>query len=186
METSAHAIAAGIDAMMLWHIALMNALAPALAYSLRARLPASLETSIFFAAALQIALLWGWHSPAALAAAMQHPAGGLTMQVSLFLSALWFWGAVVTTGRRGRWRALVALLLSGKLFCLLGALFVFSRSALYSVPETLIASPDAAIAHQQLAGLLMLAICPLTYGGAAIALAVRWFGGIASHHNPPA
>lgn len=176
METPAHAMMISIDVMMLWHIALMNVLAPALAYSLRVRLPASLETSIFFAMALQFALLWGWHSPAALTAATQHPAAGLTMHASLFLSALWFWSAVMTTSERGSWRALIALLLSGKLFCLLGALFVFSRSALYPVHQTL-AFPDTAIAHQQLAGILMLATCPVIYVGAAIAISIRRFPG---------
>ncbi|MBU4528082.1 MAG: cytochrome c oxidase assembly protein [Hoeflea sp.] len=174
MEMQAHAMMGTIDAMMLWHIALMNALAPAIAYSLRTRLPASLETSIFLATALQIGLLWGWHSPAALEAAMQYPVAGIAMHISLFLSALWFWGAVVTTSERGSWRALVALLLTGKLFCLLGALLVFSNSSLYPAHGS-IASLDAAVAHQQRAGLLMLALCPLTYVAAGIVLSIRWF-----------
>ncbi|MBC7285371.1 cytochrome c oxidase assembly protein [Hoeflea sp.] len=179
----AHAMIGTIDAMMLWHIALMNALAPAIAYSIRARLPASLETSIFFAAALQIGLLWGWHSPAALEAAMQHRAVGIAMHASLFLSALWFWGGVVTTSQRASWRALVALLLTGKLFCLLGALFVFSNSSLNTAHGS-IASLETAVAHQQLAGLLMLALCPLTYVAAGIVLSIRWFRGLGRHHEP--
>lgn len=183
MEMQAHAMMGTIDAMMLWHIALMNALAPAIAYTLRTRLPSSLGTSIFFATALQIALLWGWHSPAALQAAMQNPVTGVAMHASLFLSALWFWGAVATTRESGLWRALVALLLTGKLFCLLGALLVFGNSSLYPAHGS-VASLETAVAHQQMAGLLMLALCPLTYVAAGIVLSIRWFRGLARRHEP--
>ncbi|MDP3527272.1 MAG: cytochrome c oxidase assembly protein [Hoeflea sp.] len=174
-----HAMINSIDAMMFWHIVVMNAVAPAIAYVLRARLPATLERTVFGAAALQIILLWGWHSPAALETAMHNPAAGMAMHLTLFLSALWFWSAVVTTSERGIWRALVALLVTGKLFCLLGALFAFSRTALYPGHAPL-ASLETAIADQQLAGLLMLAVCPLTYVGAALLLSIRWIRGFSS------
>lgn len=177
------AMSGNIDAMMLWHVTLMNALAPAMAYSLRTTLPESIESSVFVAAALQLALLWGWHSPAALDAAMQHAGIGVVMHTSLFLSALWFWSAVATTTAIGRWRALIALLLTGKLFCLLGVLFVFSRSALYPGTEPIV-SADTAVARQHLAGLLMLAVCPLTYFAAAIILSIRWFRDLARHNEP--
>ena len=182
MEMQAHTMMGTIDAMMLWHIALMNALAPAIAYSLRARLPASLETSIFLATAFQIALLWGWHSPGALQAAMQHPMLGAAMHASLFLSALWFWSAVAVSAERGSWRPIVALLVTGKLFCLLGALLVFGTSSLYPSQGTI----ETALANQRLAGLLMLALCPLTYVAAGIALFIRWFRGLARHHETTA
>lgn len=169
------AIHGSIDAMMLWHVLLMNAAAPLVAYGFRARLPETIEESIFPAAAVQLALLWGWHSPIAMDAAMNSQVAGLVMQATLFLAALWFWSAVVKTSEHGRWRALIALALTGKLFCLLGALFVFSNSALYSNHGHALTA-DVAVNRQQFAGLLMLAVCPLTYIAAAIALAVRWFG----------
>ena len=180
----AHAMMGTIDAMMFWHIVIMNALAPAIAYALRARLPAALERTVFAAAGLQIVLLWGWHSPAALQTAMQHPAAAMAMHLSLFLSALWLWSAVVTTSERGVWRALVALLVTGKLFCLLGALFVFSQSALYPGHDPL-ASAQATLADQQLAGLLMLALCPLTYVAAGLVLSIRWVRGFSRHEERP-
>jgi putative membrane protein len=61
----------------------------------------------------------------------------------------------------------LALLLTGKLTCLLAVLLVFAPRALY---------PHAALADQQFAGLLMLAACPLSYLGAALVITLRIVG----------
>jgi putative membrane protein len=70
-----------------------------------------------------------------------------------------------------------ALLITGKLFCLLAALLVFSPRVLY--PDALAAHRHAPVAadllsDQHLAGLLMLVLCPLTYVLAGVLIAERW------------
>lgn len=179
-----------LSAQMLVHILLMNAVAPLLAVAapgaaLRSRwrwsgllLPASL---------VQITLLWAWHAPPALAAAMRSDGLHIAMQLSLLVAAFWFWSAVFFS-RAGRWRAILALLVTGKLFCLLGVLLVFAPRALY--PGLALAdghaapAPGAALGDQQLAGLFMLVACPATYVVAGIVIAARWLNRIEASEHP--
>lgn len=137
--------------------------------------------SLAAATLLQLVLLWGWHSPAVFAAATASAALMALMHLSLFAGALWFWSAVVVATRRGDWAPLGALLVTGKLFCLLGLLLAFAPRPLYAAAG-FIQSCFAAngtfgvpppVADQQLAGLLMLTACPLVYVTAAIAIAGR-------------
>lgn len=102
------------------------------------------------------------------------------MQLSLLAAAIWFWLAVLASGGTARWRALVALLVTSKLFCLLGVLLVFSPRLLYPMltlghhagaPGSI--SGDL-LADQHFAGLLMLVACPLTYLAAGVAIAAQW------------
>lgn len=160
------------------HILSMNLLAPLAALAWRNSVADHRGRTIPLAAAtfLQIALLWGWHTPAALEAALADPALHLTMQVSLLASALWFWAGVFDATGARRWRALFALLVTGKLFCLLGVLMVFAPRALY----TLAASghdhgaAGGGLEDQQLAGLLMITACPLTFVLTGVVIAARW------------
>ena len=167
---------------MIVHIILMNLLAPVLALvGLRFRdtteVPAPYHLAVF--SALQLLALWGWHAPPIMTGTMDSIALTLAMQASLFLSALAFWWAVL--GYRGdqRWKPIVALLVTGKLFCLMAVLFVFAPRALY--PEIIAGlafmhSVDGSflLADQQLAGSIMLVACPLTYVLAGVVLAARW------------
>jgi putative membrane protein len=130
----------------------------------------------FLAAATvtQIALLWSWHLPPALGAASDNPVLMMAMHMSLFLAALWFWIAVFGTETAGRWLSIFALLLTGKLFCLLGAILVFAPRSLYPAFSHHGVSTGASLADQQLAGLIMIVSCPLTFVLAGIVLAYRW------------
>jgi putative membrane protein len=79
---------------------------------------------------------------------------------------------------RAGWSALAALLVTGKLFCLLGVLLTFAPRAIYGQIALLplcfgIVSPRPILHDQQLAGLLMLAACPVVYVTAAIVIARR-------------
>ena len=123
---------------------------------------------------LQLVLLWGWHAPPSLAAAMERPGLHFAMQGSLLFAALWFWSAVVTASAMHQWRAITALLLTSKLFCLLGVLLTFASHPLY--PAMTHHGPQALdpLADQQLAGLLMLVACPLSYLVAAVVIASNW------------
>jgi len=189
---------------MLQHMVLMNILVPAAMLSLRAWQPGSFAAPVGqpsadllsagpgattaraaarswpLATALQLTLLWAWHAPPAFAAAMTHPWIMAAMHVTLTAAALWFWLALVAMPDTHRWRSIIALLVTGKLFCLLGALLAFAPRPLYAVlqsaqPALTTGSMSIALADQQLAGIIMLTVCPLVYVFAGITISARWF-----------
>lgn len=176
MDMTSHVMDGSIDEMMLWHVVAMNVAAPALAFALKARMPATVSGSIFAATAVQLALLWGWHSPAMMIPAMQSHLLGIAMHATLFLAAFWFWSAVMLTPDQGIWRAIIALLVTAKLFCLLGILFAFGSADVYQAAGH--AASQAGLDKQQTAGLIMLAICPLSYVAIGIGLTARWFAAL--------
>lgn len=157
---------------MAQHIVLMNVLAPLVAIVLSRHIQSSRYLSLGLATAVQLLLLWGWHAPPVLASATHDPMLQIAMQASLLAAATWFWLAVVSVDGSRQWRPIVALLVTSKLFCLLGVLMVFAPRALYS------AGPHAALADQQLAGLLMLVACPATYVLGGVIVAGRWFAAL--------
>ncbi|SFO01492.1 putative membrane protein [Nitrosospira briensis] len=166
-----------LSELMLQHMVLMNLVVPGLIYMLRPKVSPTVSRNWHLATATQLALLWGWHSPPALGAAMSNPIMMLTMNASLTAAAAWFWLAIYATRATGRWRAIFALLVTGKLFCLLGALLVFAPRSLFGVMvRGLDVVPmSESLADQQLAGLVMLVVCPLIYITAGLVLASRWF-----------
>lgn len=171
-----------LSSRMLAHILLMNAVAPLLALAasrtVLSRSGSPGQRRVFPAMLVQLAVLWAWHAPPVLDATMQSGTLHLAMQASLLLSATWFWSAVLANGEEGAWRAILALLVTSKLFCLLGVLLVFApRTLYYAVPAAhghVAAQPAPMLADQQLAGLLMLVACPITYIVAGIVIAGRW------------
>jgi len=165
-----------LSADMAGHILLMNLLAPVVAiWVARSSPPLAFRLRGLTAATMmQLLLLWGWHAPPALVAAMDRPGLHLAMQGSLLLAALWFWGAVVNATAGGPWRAIAALLATSKLFCLLGVLLTFASHPLYpAMSHHGVAGLDP-LTDQQLAGLLMLLACPLSYLVAAVIVASNW------------
>jgi putative membrane protein len=120
----------------------------------------------------QVLLLWAWHAPVSGAVshqAMQH----MGMLASLFLVATTFWIAVLANFGRSAWQSILALLVTGKLVCLLGTLLVFAPRVLYWAQTGLASSDHSTIADQQLAGLLMIAACPLSYVLAGVVQSVQ-------------
>jgi putative membrane protein len=166
-----------LSGLMLQHMVLMNLVVPGLIYVLRPTVPDIVSRNWPLATATQLVLLWGWHSPPALEVAMSSPMIMLAMGTSLTVAAAWFWLAIYATPEGGRWRAIVALLVTGKLFCLLGALLVFAPRSLFGAmiggSHTVFMSEN--LVDQQLAGLVMLVVCPLIYITAGLVLASRWF-----------
>lgn len=176
---------------MAHHIGLMNILAPTVAVVwmrcgiARAEQSNSVATALWVATGLQLALLWGWHLPAAQSWAMKFIAGQLAMHVSLFLAALLFWRAVLKVSGAASWKPILALLVTGKLACLLGVLLIFSPRLLYQVSADLHAhwgshhiAAALTLSDQQLAGLLMIAACPLSYLLAGVVIATRMISDI--------
>jgi putative membrane protein len=163
---------------MALHIATMNVIAPFVAVWICATgwlQPSAGRSSILWTATLlQMALLWGWHSPALQYATHTSPALELGLHAALLVAAVVFWSAVIASANR--WQVILALLLSGKLACLIGALLVFSPRLLYApICYGQAANLDtiSALADQHMAGLLMLAACPLSYILAAIILTTQ-------------
>jgi putative membrane protein len=172
---------------MAGHILAMNVAAPVLVLTTRRLAPHIgadwLPHSIGLAAACQIALLGVWHLPVAVAFAAASAAGMAAMHLSLLLAALWFWACVVDEADESRWRSLGALLITGKLFCLLGVLLVLAPRPIYAEAVRIHAGAGhVPLGHmlpdQQLAGLLMLVACPLTYVLAGVVIAARWIAEI--------
>jgi len=163
---------------MIVHIALMTVAAPVLASMLLKRRCSSTKaaslSTLSVAIAVQTALLFAWHSPPGIGLAMRGHAGALFMQATLLLSALWFWFAVFNQTGQQLWRGVLALLLTGKLFCLLAILLIFAPRVLYGITDVNMPM-TIELADQQFAGLLMVTVCPITYVLAAVALIVRWF-----------
>ncbi|MBU1209976.1 MAG: cytochrome c oxidase assembly protein [Alphaproteobacteria bacterium] len=164
---------------MLAHIVLMNLVAPLAALGLIRGLWVS--TALPFAAlaaatAVQLMLLWAWHAPPLLTASLEQPIVHVVASATLSVAALWFWLAVFTITGARRWQAIAALLITGKLFCLLGALLIFAPRTLYVCAATSICGPGvpASLDDQQMAGVVMVVACPLTYVTAGVIIAARW------------
>lgn len=136
--------------------------------------------SLVAASVTQVAAIWALHVPKVLAATMANTALHSAAQAALLVAAVWFWLAIAAQKDNG-WRAIVALLVSGKLVCLLAVLLVFAPRFLY--PMELHHGMESGLADQQLAGLLMIVACPVTYIVAAIAVAARVIGRVDSAHT---
>jgi putative membrane protein len=156
------------------HIAMMNVAAPLLAAGLGSTgwigHKASSSSAIWSAAILQMALLWAWHSPSLQQATHASSILALVLHTGLLLTAVAFWGVLIAAYDRP-WQGILALLMSGKFACLLGALLVFSPHLITHPPAAAhraMPGMHTLIDDQHLAGLLMLAACPISYILAAI------------------
>lgn len=174
-----------LSAHMAVHIALMNVAAPLMA-ALLVNASNGTAASLWSMAAVQMTVLWAWHAPPL----QQHLLASAVLNAAahgaLFLIAFAFWRALLRVAPDRRWHAIPVLALTGKLFCLLGVLLIFAPRPLFAVHAAghdgahgaladraaadLIA---AALADQQLAGLMMITACPLSYLVAATMLAAR-------------
>lgn len=166
-----------LSSHMAQHIVVMNLVAPIAALLLlqapRSKRVHHLDrqwpnSALVWAVVAQVGALWTWHLPVVFTAAKSSPVLLAAMHLSLLAVALFFWVCIFSVQGNGRWKPIVALLVTGKLFCLLGALLIFAPRPLYAL------SQGASLGDQQLAGLLMIAACPLTYVVAGVVIAARW------------
>jgi putative membrane protein len=165
-----------LSAHMALHIALMNVAAPLIAVLFLHRGNASGPGVLWTAAAMQIALLWSFHAPPVQQLVLQSQLLQAAMHVFLFAVALWFWRSLLRLAPSRQWQAIPALLLTGKLVCLLGVLMVFAPRLLYDVPgghAMHVYGAPSGMADQQFAGLLMVVACPLSYLVAGVIFAVQ-------------
>lgn len=148
-----------LSLQMLQHLAVMNILAPVLALTLP-QPEESRRGALLAPATLQLVVLWAWHTPTLQQLAAASALAQTGLMAMLAGSAVWFWHAVIGAARAGEWQALGALLLTGKLACLLGALLIFAPRDLYGLPGLALAlciTGPSSLDDQQLAGLLMVA-----------------------------
>ncbi|MGH6767976.1 MAG: cytochrome c oxidase assembly protein [Xanthobacteraceae bacterium] len=164
-----------ISAHMLLHIALMNVAAPLIAGVLAAgaRLPTDRAALVWAATIAQLLLLWFWHAPPAHRLATGSMWMSFAMHGSLFAVALLFWLSLITLTVRNSWQAIFALLLTGKLACLLGVVLIFAPRALYQAGHADGHGAQSLLDDQQLAGLYMITACPLSYLLAGVIIAAH-------------
>ncbi len=172
---------------MLEHMALLGVAAPISALALRQVPIIWTGGRLAVACSAQIAMLWLWHLPPIFSAAADDRLLHFGMSGSLYLVGVWFWSAVQGTSGDNRWQSVLALLVTGKLFCLFAAILVFSPRPLYGFAVHAHHGHGAlTLADQQLAGLVMLTVCPLTYVAAGIVIAAQWFTGLERRgHSQP-
>lgn len=157
-------------ARTLHHVLLVAVAAPLLAWTLPSRRVGPLA----LATAVQAAVFWAWHAPAAYGWALASDAAYWLMQLSLLGSAVWFWAAI----RRAPAPATVAaLLLAMVAMGLLGALLTFTAQPVYA-PHfmTTQAWGLSPLEDQQAAGLIMWAPAAAIYLAAALLVLGRWIG----------
>jgi putative membrane protein len=156
------------------HILAMNVAAPVLGAILLARwkTPVRGVSLLWFATFAQIVLLWIWHAPVVQNLNAHFPGALIASYTCLLLAATTFWMSLFSLSGHFGWQVIPALLVTGKLICLLAALLVFAPRALYVST----AHPAHGLDDQHLAGLLMLAACPLGYVVAAVIMTVRLVG----------
>jgi putative membrane protein len=167
---------------MMAHILTMNVAAPALGAILLARYtkPVRGVSLLWSATFVQIAVLWTWHTPTVQTLTLHAPGGTVVMHIVLLVVAMAFWASLFSLPAPSRWQAIPALLFTGKLVCLLAALLVFAPRSLYG------SHAAHSLDDQHLAGLLMLAACPLSYLVAAVLMTVHMIGaGEPSREMPP-
>jgi putative membrane protein len=173
------------------HIASMNVAAPLAAVALTYRAsgcarPWSAPSVLWSAALAQLALLWVSHNPSLHHGPLSMPASLVGLHLLLFAVALAFWLSVIGAFAH-RWHAMLALLVSGKLACLLGVLLTFAPRPLFAAGGHAAHHGQAMLlADQHLAGLLMIAACPLSYVLTAVILAVQAVNSLDEARTRPA
>lgn len=166
-----------LAAHMLQHLIVMNV--AALLFAVAMPLRPSGRRVVVLATGAQVVALAIWHVPDLYRAAHHDLLLQIAMQASLGAIGLLFWCAILAHARTSAWLTIAGLLITAKVFCLLGGLLAFSRRAVYAVhghPQSW-GPPSwglSALEDQQLAGLVMMASCAVVYVAAAIVVFARW------------
>jgi putative membrane protein len=109
------------------------------------------------ASLFEFVVIWGWHFPALHHLARTSTGGFVAEQASFLASGLLLWVSALhrtQVGEDSRGAGVAALLLTSMHMVLLGSLLVLARRPLYEHGGT--AGAEAALAEQQVGGILML------------------------------
>jgi putative membrane protein len=158
------------------HVLLVAGVAPLLVLALPRRLrltPSRPTGQIAVLAAAHAAIVWLWHAPLPYAAALSDTALYWVMELSLLISAVLLWRAVLSPAA-GLGAVVAALIATVAQMGLLGALITFARTPLYEA-HFLTAEPWglSALEDQQLAGLIMWIPAAAPYAIAGLLLVAR-------------
>lgn len=169
------ALGASFTGHMVMHMAVVAVAAPLLAIGLSGTVldPARrlrARAAPLLAALLEFALVWGWHAPAAHAAAQAHPGWKALEQGSFLLAGLLVWSGCLgaAAGQGARAAGMVGLLLTSMHMTLLGGLLALAPRPLYDHAGCLWLD---ALQDQSLGGVVMLLV-----GGAAYLAGGLWLG----------
>ena len=144
------------------HVLLVAVAAPLLAWAL----PERRQGSILLATAVQALIFWVWHAPDAYSSALSNDLVYWVMQISLLVSATWFWGEARAASAPA---AVVALLAAMLAMGLLGAILTFAGQSVYAPHAyTTLAWGFTPLEDQQAAGLIMWAPAAALYLFAAL------------------
>ena len=158
-----------LSARVVHHVLLIAVAAPLFALSIETRKPATIARPFV----VSTVILWGWHLPAAYDLALSNVAVYWLMQISLLISATWFWRAVLTAEAAVVER--IAFIVGGfAQMGMLGAILTFAPTALYAAHA--LAPLDwgfTPLRDQQLGGLIMWVPSGLPYAIAAGVVARR-------------
>lgn len=167
------------SAHMALHIVTMNAIAPLAAIGWARHGPArgipASDRALVAGVLLQIGVLYAWHLPGVGGSGEGRPFFHAAMHLALLSSAFLFWAAILSLEGAALWRGLMALIVTGKLACLLGVLLLLAPRLLDGGAG---AVPEVALDDQRLAGLIMLAACPVFYLATAVYMAAKWLNGV--------
>jgi putative membrane protein len=128
---------------------------------------------------LNAAVMWSWHVPAAMEAALRHDSVHYAMHASYLLAGLLFWAALIRAARGagpGILGAVLAIIATMIPMGLLGALMTFAEEPRF--PYYIGRAPLlglTALEDQQLAGLIMWVPAAVPYVLGGVALAAMWF-----------
>ena len=116
----------------------------------------------------QQVVLWVWHTPAGIAAALESDAVHIAMHGSLLAAALLFWTAVLRPRSARYWAPIVALLITLKISGVVCIMLLVQPAGIYD-------AYGADADDEYLGWGLMMIAGSVTYLGAAVALAAAWF-----------
>ena len=126
------------------------------------------------ATASQLAVLWIWHTPRGIAAALENDALQVTMHASLIAAALVFWTAVLHPAGNRQWGSIAALLVTLKLTGVACIAVLIGGDGLYLAYGESAARWGLSPAEDEAIGWgLMMTLGSATYLAAALALAWR-------------
>lgn len=148
------------------HMSVVAVAAPLLAFGLRGTALPSVPPLL--ATLIELVVVWGWHLPAAHAAAQTSAAWFAAEQASYLTAGLVLWQAVLRPGRQLAGAG--GMLLTSMHMTLLGALLILAARPLY--PSPICGGP----ADQQMGGMIMLGIGTPIYLFAGLVLTARALG----------
>lgn len=149
-------------------------------------------TTPVIAMLVQAVVMWGWHLPAAMEAALRNNPLHIGMHLSFLLAGLLFWMALLRSLREpvagaGAGAGIIAVIGTMMQMGLLGALMTFANVARY--PHYFDRAPQLGLTpleDQQLAGLIMWVPAAIPYLVGGVALAAVWLArGERQSWHPP-